>query len=207
MKQFDIQKGKDEEEKKDSKKEKEPKIAEIRQPMHHNKKQGSGFWPYLLGLFIGLVVVLGIMWYLSYRNKTKESETATKTTESQENTNLNANENTNANANENANANSNTNSTASTLDKKQYSLQVQNGNGVTGDAAKVKTLLTNDGWVVKSVSNANNFNYASTTVYYKSASEAAAKAVSDVLKNNNRQAEMQASTTIKYDIVVITGKK
>jgi hypothetical protein len=44
-------------------------------------------------------------------------------------------------------------------------------------------------------------------VYYKAANESVASAVADVLKTNDRQTAMQESTTVKYDVVVILGKK
>jgi len=211
MRQFDLKKNEDEENKNEnSKKSGASEVIITGTPKSEKRRGASGVWPYLLGLLLGLIVAVGAMWFISYRQKTTQKETATQTDETATTEALNENSNVNLNENTNVNENLNTNSsseTTTTLNKKDYSLQVQNGNGISGDAAKVKGLLEKEGWVVKSIANANNFNYTNTMVYYKPDKEEAAKAVAEVLKNNDRQTAMHQSTTIKYDIVIITGKK
>lgn len=226
MKHMDIEKNKNEEGEEKEKPKKESVERDLAKGGEHkiekkeieflrsDAKPKSSIWPYFLGLAIGLALVLGTLWFISYRNKTEEAKKVSdsaETASTESNTNSeSATANTNA-ATENSASSTTTpaqtETAPATIDKTKYTLQVQNGNGIKGDAAKVKALLEKDGWAVKSFGNAANFNYANTMVYYKRENVAVATAIADLLKANGRQTAMQESTTVKYTVLVIVGKK
>jgi cytoskeletal protein RodZ len=210
MKQFDVEKIEKEEKEEDNDK-KEEKVTV--------KTEKSGFLPYLLGFGLGLIITFGIMYFLTGRDlkeaPTKETATTTTTEETaQTETNTEQSLNTGETSTPTptpteTNTEATTQETAqTTLDKSKITIQLLNGNGIRGDAVKVKTILEKDGWKVTTYGNANNFNYQNTLVYYKKGEEEAAKAVAETLKNNDRQTAIHESTTLtKYDIQIILGKK
>ena len=57
--------------------------------------------------------------------------------------------------------------TAASVNLQQYSIDVLNGSGVTGEAGKVKTSLTSDGFKVDSTGNAANSNFTKTEIAAK----------------------------------------
>ncbi len=58
---------------------------------------------------------------------------------------------------------------ATGLDRSTLSVEVQNGSGVTGAAAKAADILTGFGYKITSKGNANNENYVNATIQVKSA--------------------------------------
>lgn len=97
-------------------------------------------------------------------------------------------------------------STTSTIDKSVISIQVLNGNGISGSAAGVKTTLESAGFTVSSVINAKRFTYASSIVYYKTGQDEEAALVKSSLPNLVIELENSDTLTSGYDIVVLVGK-
>jgi len=209
MKQFDVEKiEKEEEEEKTDKKEGKVTV----------RTEKSGFLPYLLGFGLGLIITFGIMYFLTGREfkEVPTKETAATSTEETAQTETNTEQSFNTGETSvptptptETNTEATTQETAqTTLDKSKITIQLLNGNGIRGDAVKVKTILEKDGWKVITYGNANSFNYQNTLVYYKKGEEEVAKAVAETLKNNDRQTAIHESTTLtKYDIQIILGKK
>ena len=53
------------------------------------------------------------------------------------------------------------------VDLSAYTIRVENGSGITGEAAKLKTQLVNDEFTVASTGNADNSDYKKTTISVK----------------------------------------
>ena len=128
--------------------------------------------------------------------------------------NLNANDNVNSNSNANSNQNLNTNqsnanlntNTAPVIDKTAVVIEVLNGNGITGSADKVKSLLATAGYTVAKVTNAKKFTYPDTLIYYKTGQEAVATDIKATLVGYQTTTENSDTVVGSYDIVVIVGK-
>ena len=173
-------------------------------------KRGS-VWPYILGVVLGFGIVFAILQIQGMgikkeepkKEETKSEETAT--TESTDTTTPSAETNKEETTTP---TETKPETAAETIDKAKISIQVLNGNGIAGDAAKVKATLEKDGWTVKNVGNANSFKYDNTLVYYKTGQEEAGKEVGDTLKSAGKQTGIQESKSLKaYDVQVVTGKK
>lgn len=94
------------------------------------------------------------------------------------------------------------------FNKSKVTIQVLNGNGIRGDAYRIKVLLEKNGFRVATYGNAGSFNYQNTIVYYKEGQEEAGRAVEEILRQNGRQTKLEKSDTLKrYDVLVIVGKK
>lgn len=129
-------------------------------------------------------------------------------TESNLDTNDNNNFNSDANQNLNTNQSSvnlNTNA-APVIDKTTVVIEVLNGNGVTGSADKVKSLLVTAGYTVSKVTNAKKFTYPDTLIYYKTGQEIVATDIKATLVGYQTTLENSDTIVGTYDIVIIVGK-
>lgn len=92
------------------------------------------------------------------------------------------------------------------IDQSKITIQLLNGNGISGSANQVKTQLVAAGFTIDSVTNARKFTYQSSIIYYKTGKSAEAELVKSAL--SDRQCELSNSDSIvgNYDIVVVIGK-
>jgi len=122
---------------------------------------------------------------------------------SSQNRNVNLNSNTNTSLlNDNLNANS-----TPAIDKSLIKIEVLNGNGVTGSAEKLKSVLTNVGYTVSKVANARRFTYPDTIIYHKTGDETTAQDIKAVLTGYQTLIENSDSIAGTYDIVIVVGKQ
>jgi hypothetical protein len=89
------------------------------------------------------------------------------------------------------------------VNKEQFSLRLLNGCGTPGLASTTKAFLTEEGFDVASLGNADSFNYQKTVIKYKKGNDKEAKAVAGILKVAAQPTEDQS---ISEDVVVIIGK-
>ncbi|MCX6806695.1 MAG: LytR C-terminal domain-containing protein [Candidatus Berkelbacteria bacterium] len=195
MKQFDIEKFE------------KPRPEVSSEPEKKHKKRGH-LLPYLLGLILGIAIVFGVLQVQKNRIKKEEPQKVASTEEVTSETDSTTQTQPEQTVPE-ATTQAQTQSTATpTVDKSKIAIQVLNGNGVRGDAYRVRTVLQKDGWKVATYGNAASFKYQNTLVYYKADQEEVGKAVGETLKNAGFQTGLQVSETLKkYDILVIIGKK
>lgn len=98
-------------------------------------------------------------------------------------------------------------STASeTATNASVKLRVLNGNGISGSAATIKDILVAAGYTVDKVSNATNFNYTNTTIYYNTGKSAQAESVKKTLSSYSVVLYENPGVTKTYDIIVVAGK-
>ena len=93
------------------------------------------------------------------------------------------------------------------IDKASITIKVLNGNGITGRAATVTSLLTTAGFKVSSTTNAKRFTYATTIVYFHDGKQAEADLVKAALPTYSVTTVMDNSVTSTTNLVVVVGKK
>lgn len=94
------------------------------------------------------------------------------------------------------------------LDRRELSIEVQNGSGEKGVAGKVADFLKSFGYKISGAKNADNFDYTNVTISIKSASE---NYLSLLKKDLNTQYSVgdtnsTLSASSSADAVVIVGK-
>jgi len=100
-----------------------------------------------------------------------------------------------------------TSASTTSVNKSQVSLEVLNGNGVTGRAATVSKLLSSSGFTVAKTTNAKRFTYSTTIIYFHTGKEAEANSVKSTLSDYSVTTQQDDDVTAGYDIVVVVGKK
>lgn len=105
---------------------------------------------------------------------------------------------------------SGTNLTSATneIAKDSFKVRILNGNGIVGDAARVKTDLTGKGFSIGNVGNAN-LKYDKTQVYYIAGKQKEAELVAQNLvgKQTEQKEAEQALVGTNYQILVVVGKQ
>jgi len=96
---------------------------------------------------------------------------------------------------------------SSTFKYTSESIRVANGNGISGEGAKIKKILEDAGFKVASVGNANK-NYDQTVIFYKNGQKNLAEALKSAI-NSKYTAELTESdsTVGTYDAVIALGAK
>lgn len=109
------------------------------------------------------------------------------------------------NANQNS-AGSFSSNNSGDLNKTKITIEVLNGNGKTGAAQEVKTLLEKEGFIVASTGNADNY-YNSTVIYYKTGKKESANLIAQALANYQVSFEENNDISKELDIQIVIGKK
>jgi len=98
-------------------------------------------------------------------------------------------------------------SPVSTFKYTNEKIRVANGNGIPGEAAKIKGVLEDKGFKIESVGNASK-TYTETTIFYKTGQEDLANALKDAIKSYYvGTIENSDSTVGTYDAVIALGSK
>lgn len=100
-------------------------------------------------------------------------------------------------------------SDTSSLKRGDVTVKVLNGSGTTGKAATVRDFLEGLGWKVSSIGNADNSDYATTEVQFKSdSSDFKDLIVSDLSSKYSASAGTKSlESSSSADLVVIVGTK
>ena len=87
------------------------------------------------------------------------------------------------------------------------SIRIANGNGINGEAARIKKLLVAKGYKIGSTGNATK-NYSKTIIYYKSGKENLAKALqTDLTGEYASDITLSDKIVGTYDAVIALGAK
>jgi len=96
--------------------------------------------------------------------------------------------------------------TLSPTDKTKIKIEVQNGTGITGEAAYLQGKLRTAGYTSITVGNAPNQNVTSTTVTFgKSLSAQVVADVTKLLEGVYQDVQTKTSSTQAVDILIVTG--
>lgn len=92
------------------------------------------------------------------------------------------------------------------IDKSQITIEVLNGNGISGSASSVRDTLVAAGFNVDRVANAYSFSYQTSQIYYKTGKNAEADLVKSTLSSRQCDLLNDDSVVGNYDIVVVVGQ-
>ncbi len=164
-----------------------------------NKNEGGGVFYLVLGI-IAIVVATGAALYILYKdylpNKKSESVLSTQTPTA-----------STVAGSVSATTTSSAVSTATSFKYTNERIRVVNGNGISGEGAKVQKELESKGFTVESVGNASK-NYSETIVYYKTGQEKLAEALKEAISSlYSATIENSDTVTGNYDAVIALGSK
>jgi hypothetical protein len=190
------------------------------------KKRKKRKWPIIVIVLV--IVVVGLYFFVTKSNLFKDS--------SEENSNNSANQNNDSGVQivsgqdytrigtdpeddrseesepENTPSESETPATtteeepASTIDKSTILIKVLNGNGISGSAATLQKVLVDNGFSIDSVTNASNFNYETTTIYYNTGKSPQAELIKNALSAYTVTMFENPQVAGKFDVIVVVGK-
>lgn len=181
----------------------EPREEEEMVKAEGTEEKSSGGVFYLVIGIIAVIVSTSLALYILFKddggagtNSAQKSQTAT----------VNPDESSTATESATATAESQE-TTAAAFKYSDESIRIVNGNGISGEAAKVKDLLEDKGYKIASVANASR-NYDESIIYYKTGQEELAKALkNDISSLYSAKTELSDSTVGSYDAIIALGAK
>lgn len=151
-------------------------------------------------LIIGILVLVGVLGYVIYRSASGNG--ATELAEPTPFDNMVASESDS----ESTTSPEPTSSPSATVDKESIKVQVQNGTGITGEAAYLQNILKGLGYTDVSVGNSASQDATDTTVSF--GSSVPSEVVNEITSKLNSVYEKVTKSSAAgstYDIVVVTG--
>jgi hypothetical protein len=171
----------------------EQKTPEVGFPMPQPRQKMQGSKLIFIGL--GLLVLIGLGIFLFARGSKQETIKITPTPSQYEETITPLETGT-------------LTPTPSSIDKTKVKIEVQNGTGVTGEAAFLQTKLKTAGYSLITVGNATTQDATTTTVTF--AKSLSTQIVADITKQLEAiytKVETKTSSTQVQDAIVITGSR
>lgn len=155
-------------------------------------KSKSSLWIFLL---LGIIILIGgIIFYVSRSNKTEIS--ASPTPEFGGINDINTIPTPTAAPS----------STPSTTDRSKVKIEIENGTGVTGEAAYLQGVLKTLGYNNLTVANAPSQDNVTTTITFaKTVSQSIVSEITDKLNSLYQNVTTTSSDTAKTDVVIVTG--
>ncbi len=150
-------------------------------------------------LIIGILILVAILGFVIYKSATKKSDEVLVEPTPYDNLTEPVNQEV---------LSATASPTPSSADKSKVKIQVQNGTGITGEAAYLQTQLSDIGYTNIKVGNATSQDASSTQVTFSSSLDAAV--VSEItakLKSLYQTVTTSTSGTSTFDVVIITGLK
>ncbi len=147
-------------------------------------------------LIIGVLILVGILGFVIYKNASNKSEEGLGEPTPFENLNE---------PSQNETVTTPT-PVPATVDKTKVKIQVQNGTGITGEAAYLQTQLKDLGYTNITVGNSTQQNLTATQVSF--ASTVPSSVVTEITAELNtiyQSVTNSTSTSTTYDVVIITG--
>ena len=93
------------------------------------------------------------------------------------------------------------------LDLTKYKVEILNGSGIQGDAAKTKTILEKEGFTTVNTGNALQLEADTIVTYSNAMPKNEVGSLTDLLKGNFPSATFQQATpSAAYDIIITIGK-
>lgn len=174
-----------------------PIVREEVETTDENKQEGNLFKKILIwsGVAIVIGVLLGISWKLTYERGIVVGQQQMQ--EKQEKEALSKQKEITPTP------------TAEEIAKNKYPIEVLNGSGIAGEAARVKALLEKEGFAISAVGNADESDIAETTIQAKSS---VIKGWIDILKTTLSESLIVSEPTSlddeeSTDVIVTVGSK
>lgn len=165
-------------------------------PTVGGEKKGNGAKTLLI---IGILILVGILGYVIYKSATGNGENLGTTVPTPYQNLATPIESTVPVATP-------TSSPSASIDKTKIKIQIQNGTGITGEAAYLQTQLNGLGYTNIAVGNSSDQNVTDTTVSF--ASSVPTSVVTEITSKLNsvyQTVSKESSTSTSYDIVIVTG--
>lgn len=170
-------------------------------PTVGNEKKNGGAKTLLI---IGILVLVGVLGYVIYKSASSKSSEDTDFTQPT------PYENTAAPTEVPVASPSDTpsSSPSASVDKTKIKIQVQNGTGITGEAAYLQDILKGIGYSNITVGNSATQDAEDTQVSFGSSVPASVVTeITGKLSSTYQTVTKTASTSTSYDIVIVTGLK
>lgn len=168
------------------------------------QRRGGGSFYLIIGIIAIVVAVLAAIFIL-YRNDKNTSSSVSVTPVASATAEESAATTATATASSTATAQATTSTTAFTYSGQK--IRIANGNGINGEAAKVKGVLEAAGFQVASTGNATK-TYTESIVYYKTGQENLANALKDAIKGSYTATTQKSDSIVGiYDAVIALGAK
>jgi hypothetical protein len=168
---------------------------------------GGGHFYLIIGI-IAVIVAVGSALFVIYKdkggllsNKTTQSVTPTPA--------ASASSETSPTASATKSASAQAGSTSKSAQFSASTIRIANGNGINGEALRIKKFLEGKGYKIASTGNATK-TYTKTTIYYKSGDEDLAKALQSDLAteySGDISESDRIPTTYGVDAVIALGAK
>lgn len=150
-------------------------------------------------LIIGILILIGVLGYVIYKSASGKNNQNT-LTEPTPFVNSAAPEVTPSPAT------SPTSSPSATVDKTKIKIQVQNGTGITGEAAYLQTILNGLGYTNVAVGNSATQNLTDAEVSFSSTlSTTVVNEITTKLNSIYQSVTKENATSTTYDVVIVTG--
>ncbi|MGA2910248.1 MAG: LytR C-terminal domain-containing protein [Candidatus Microgenomates bacterium] len=148
-------------------------------------------------LIVGVLILVGILGFVIYKSATSKSETTL--TQPSPFDNL-------TNPSQEQTAPTPVPSPTATINRSGVKIQVQNGTGITGEAAYLQTQLKGLGYTNIVVGNSSQQNLTATQVSFSSSlSSDAVTEITNKLNSIYQSVTTSASVSTTYDVVIVTG--
>jgi len=158
------------------------------------KKSGGG----KTLLIIGILILVGILGFVIYKSASKESDALSEPTPFD---NL-----TSPSQDGTSSTTSTPTATPTAADKAKIAIQVQNGTGISGEAAYLQTQLKNLGYTDVKVGNAGDQNSTTTQVTFsKTLDSAIVSELTQKLNSLYQNVTISTSSSGPFNVVVVTG--
>lgn len=165
------------------------------------KRSGGGVFYLVLGI-IAILVATGAALYILFMNDSGKNDTSdiAKTASTQATSTQGAGESVTASVPANP-------SPESSFKYTNEKIRIANGNGISGEANRIKTILEEKDYQIESTGNASR-SYTESIVYYKTGQEKLAEAIkSDLSDKYSFTTELADSVVGSYDAVAVLGSK
>jgi predicted negative regulator of RcsB-dependent stress response len=172
--------------------EEQPASSRVSFPTIGEPKKGNGGKTLLI---IGILVLVGILGFVIYKSASQRSETVSEEPTPFENL-------TSPSGEENPVATP----TPKPVDRSKVKIQIQNGTGITGEAAYLQTQLKGLGYTDVTVSNAAQQNATTTYVTFSNAlSSDVVSEITKKLESLYQNVSTTNSATSSVSVLVVTG--
>ncbi len=151
-------------------------------------------------LVIGILILVAILGFVVYKSASKTDETLLEPTPFD---NLTTSEET---VEATPTSVASPTATPKPADKSKVTIEVQNGTGITGEAAYLQTQLKDLGYTTVNVGNASAQNATDTTVTFaKTLASTVVEEITAKLKALYQTVTVKTATTSTTDVVIVTG--
>lgn len=151
-------------------------------------------------LIVGILVLIGVLGYVIYKSASGENaEEALTEPTPYENMVVEEEPTVSPSATPVA-------SPSAKIDKEDIKIQIQNGTGITGEAAYLQNLLKDLGYTNITVGNSSTQDATDTEVSFsKSLASEVTNEINTKLTSVYQSVEKTSSTSTTYDVIIITG--